>query len=140
MASLEQLVIIGAGHAAGRAAEHLALHGYPARIIVLGEESHPSYERPALSKALLAGNVTVESTYVRPADFYAQHGIEVRTASVVREIDRSAQRVVLETGPPIPYDRLLIATGARPRRLSLHGATSERVRYLSAGAVTSLGT
>lgn len=130
MASLEQLVIIGAGHAAGRAAEHLALQGYPAKIIVLGEESHPSYERPALSKALLAGNATVESTYVRPADFYAQHGIEVRTANVVREIDRGAQRVVLASGPSIPYDRLLIATGARPRRLNLHGATGERVRYL----------
>lgn len=123
-------VIVGAGHSGGRAAE--ALRGAdPARqIILIGRESDPPYERPPLSKAVLAGTAGPRDSYLHPAAWYAEHDIELRLATHVTAIDRPSQEVVLEGGSRVPYDALLLTTGARPRTLAVPGAAQAGVLYL----------
>ncbi|MGH7120195.1 MAG: NAD(P)/FAD-dependent oxidoreductase [Acetobacteraceae bacterium] len=123
-------VIVGAGHSGGRAAEALRAADPAREIILIGRESDPPYERPPLSKAVLAGTAGPRDSYLHPAAWYAEHDIELRLATQVTAIDRASQEVVLEKGPRIPYDTLLLATGARPRALSVPGAAQAGVLYL----------
>jgi NADPH-dependent 2,4-dienoyl-CoA reductase/sulfur reductase-like enzyme len=124
------IVIIGAGHAGGRAAEALRSAGHAGPITILGNEGYPPYERPPLSKDLLGGAIEVDKTYIRPHAWYQGADIALRLNSPVAHIDRVAQRVRLEDGSTVPYDSMLIATGARPRRLTIPGADGARVFYL----------
>jgi NADPH-dependent 2,4-dienoyl-CoA reductase/sulfur reductase-like enzyme len=125
-----RIVIAGAGHAGGRAAEALRVAGFSGEIVLVGNELHPPYERPPLSKDLLAGKIAVERTYLKPASYYTDSGIELRLGCEVAEIDRAAQRVRLADGGTIAYDRLLLTTGARPRRLAIPGGDSKALFYL----------
>src|SRR5882672_9554076 len=111
------IAILGAGHAGGRAAEALRAAGFKGSVTVVGDENHPPYERPPLSKELLAGTFTVERTYIKPREYYEQAEITLRLGSAAVEIDRQAQRVHLADGGTLPYDALLLTLGARPRRL-----------------------
>lgn len=124
------IVIIGAGHAGGRAAEALRAAGHAGPITILGNEGHPPYERPPLSKDLLGGIIEVGKTYIRPPGWYEEADIVLRMNSPVTHIDRVAQQVRLADGSAIAYDSMLIATGARPRRLAIPGADGPRVFYL----------
>jgi NADPH-dependent 2,4-dienoyl-CoA reductase/sulfur reductase-like enzyme len=124
------IVIIGAGQAGGRAAEALRSAGHAGPITILGNEGHPPYERPPLSKDLLGGAIEVDKTYIRPHAWYQSADIALRMNSSVVHIDRLAQRVQLEDASTIAYDSILIATGARPRRLAIPGADGPRVFYL----------
>jgi 3-phenylpropionate/trans-cinnamate dioxygenase ferredoxin reductase component len=128
--SQTHIVIVGAGHAGGRAAEALRAAGHKGAITLLGAESHPPYERPPLSKELLAGAVAVEKTYLRPLEWYAEAGIALRLGATVSAIDARAQRVGLADGTMLPYDALLLTTGARARRLPIPGGDGKRVLYL----------
>jgi NADPH-dependent 2,4-dienoyl-CoA reductase/sulfur reductase-like enzyme len=123
-------VIVGAGHAGGSAAGALRAAGYAGRITLVGAERHPPYERPPLSKELLAGAIPVEKTYLRPLGWYADNNIELRLGADAVGIDRQAQRVRLKDGATVPYDALLLTTGARPRRLRIPGGTGDRIFYL----------
>jgi 3-phenylpropionate/trans-cinnamate dioxygenase ferredoxin reductase component len=124
------VAIVGAGHAGGRAAEALRAAGHKGRITLIGSEAYPPYERPPLSKELLAGAIEHEKTFIRPANYYDEAGIELKLGATVAAIDRAAQRLALDGGGTIPYDALLLTTGARARRLSLPGGESSRVFYL----------
>ena len=124
------IVIVGAGHAGGVAAATLRQAGFPGAITLIGSEPHPPHERPPLSKELLAGAIPVEKTYLRPAAFYAENRIDFQPSETVVAIDRHAQRITLASGGGVPYDTLLLTTGARARRLSLPGADHPRVLYL----------
>jgi NADPH-dependent 2,4-dienoyl-CoA reductase/sulfur reductase-like enzyme len=124
------IVILGAGHAGGRAAEALRGAGFGGKVVLVGSENHPPYERPPLSKDLLAGNCPVERTYLKPREFYEQAGIALQLGTPAVEIDRRAQRVRLADGTTLPYDSLLLTLGARARRLSLPGGTGPGVYYL----------
>jgi 3-phenylpropionate/trans-cinnamate dioxygenase ferredoxin reductase subunit len=115
-------VILGAGQAGAQAAISLRGEGFAGRILLLGEEAWPPYERPPLSKALLAGSVAEERLFLRRPEFYAERGIELRTGTPVAAIDRAAGEVVLRDGARLGYDRLLIATGAPARPLPAPGA------------------
>lgn len=130
MKSQPRVVIVGAGHAAGCAVGALHAAGFAGQIVMLGAEAHPPYERPPLSKELLAGSVEPHKTYLRPPEWYAAVGVDLRPRTEVMEIDRAAQRVVLSKGASVPYDILLLATGARPRRLPLASAGRAPVFYL----------
>lgn len=110
-------VIVGAGHAGGRAAEALRAAAPDRRIVLVGRETHPPYERPALSKDLLLGTQEAAATYLFPVDWYAEAGIDLRLGTDVVALDRGASDVVLRDGTRIRYDTLLLTTGARPRRL-----------------------
>jgi NADPH-dependent 2,4-dienoyl-CoA reductase/sulfur reductase-like enzyme len=123
-------VIVGAGHAGGCAASGLRAAGHTGPITLLGIEPHPPYERPPLSKELLAGAVPVEKTYLRPAAWYAEHEIDLRLGAEAVEIDRAASRVRLADGTNVAYDALMLTTGARPRVLRLPGGEGQRIFYL----------
>lgn len=126
----ETLIVIGAGHAAGQAVVSLRAGGYGGRIVVVGEESHVPYERPPLSKQYLAGEMELERVYFRPAAFYDDAGAELRLGRRAERLDRAARAVILDGGDELRYDRLLLTTGSRVRRLDLPGAGLEGVLYL----------
>ena len=114
-------VIVGASMAGATAAITLR-EASPDPITVIGMEPEPPYERPPLSKAYLRGEVTFETALVRPAAFYAEHGITAMFGIRAVRVDPAHHCVELDDGRRVPYDRLLIATGGRNRPLSLPGA------------------
>ena len=122
-------VIVGGGHAGGRAAEALRKEGFGGRVVVFGEEAERPYERPPLSKDFLRGEAE-EAPYLQPESFYAEQEIELETATRIEAIEPDASRVLPEGGGSLGYDRLLIATGAEPRRLEAPGAELDGVHYL----------
>lgn len=124
------LVILGAGHAGGRAAEALRAAGFAGKVTLVGSETHPPYERPPLSKELLAGSCEVERAYLKPPAFYETARIALRLGVPVLAIERTAQRLHLGDGTDLPYDSLLLTMGARARRLDIPGADGARVHYL----------
>jgi 3-phenylpropionate/trans-cinnamate dioxygenase ferredoxin reductase component len=129
MAAEGTYVIVGGGHAGGRAAEALRKEGFGGRLVVFGEEPDRPYERPPLSKEFLRGEAD-DAPYLQAEGFYAEQEIELETATTVTEIDRGGSRVLLGGGGSLGYDRLLLATGAEPRRLDVPGGELEGVHYL----------
>jgi len=123
-------VIVGAGLAGAKAAEALRAEGFDGRIVLLGDESEQPYERPPLSKDFLRGESPREKARVHPDDFYTDNEIGLRTATSVQALDLRDRAVVLAVGERIGFDRLLLATGAEPRRLSLPGSDLDGIHYL----------
>jgi 3-phenylpropionate/trans-cinnamate dioxygenase ferredoxin reductase component len=128
--SADTHVIVGAGLAGAKAAEALREEGLEGRIVLIGEEPELPYERPPLSKDYLRGESPREKARVHPEGFYGEKGIELLTRTIVERIDVGAREVQLGGGDLVGYDRLLLATGARPRRLRLPGAELDGVHYL----------
>jgi 3-phenylpropionate/trans-cinnamate dioxygenase ferredoxin reductase subunit len=123
-------VIVGAALAGARAAEALREEGHEGPIVLVGDEPERPYERPPLSKDYLRGESEREKAYVHPAAFYQEHAIELRTSTTVERIDPGNRTVELADGERLTYDRLLLTTGAEPRRLRVPGANLEGVHYL----------
>ncbi|MPZ35021.1 MAG: pyridine nucleotide-disulfide oxidoreductase [Rhodospirillales bacterium] len=130
MAAVESLVVIGAGHAAGQLVACLAQDGFAGAITLVGDEPHPPYQRPPLSKKFLAGEMDADRLYLKPAAFYDKYGAKLLLGRRVTRIDRQARTAVLEDGSQLEYSALVIATGSRPRRLALPGAELDGVFYL----------
>ena len=128
------VVIIGAGHAGGTAAAQLRQFGYEGPITVVGEEPIAPYQRPPLSKAWLKGEADADALALRPDSFYAEEHIALRLNARAARLDRRAKTVTLETGETLPYDKLILATGARARRLELPGADLAGVQVLRSAA------
>ncbi len=126
----ERIVIVGAGHSAGMAATSLREHGYAGEIVVVGEEAHRPYQRPPLSKNFLAGQMAVEQLQLKPEKFYLERSVTFRLNCRVERIDRKARSLELSDGSSLTYTMLLLATGSRPRRLSMPGADLAGVHYL----------
>ena len=123
----QQIVIAGAGHAGGSAAAMLRQLGWPGAITLIGEEPIPPYQRPPLSKAWLKGEAKAESLALRPAQFYPDARIDLRLDTRVTGIDRAAKTVTLSDGGTLAYDFLILALGARARRLALPGVDLDGV-------------
>jgi 3-phenylpropionate/trans-cinnamate dioxygenase ferredoxin reductase subunit len=123
-------VIVGAGLAGAKAAEALRDEGFDGRVVLVGAEPELPYERPPLSKEYLRGEAPREKARVHPDGFYEEHAIELRIDTVVERIDPAASTVELNDGERLRYDRLLLATGAEPRRLPVPGADLDGVHYL----------
>src|SRR3954453_6496488 len=115
-------IIAGAGLAGAKAAEPLREEGFDGRLVMIGAEPERPYERPPLSKDYLRGDVERETIYVHPEGFYAEHDIELRVGRRAVELDPGQREVVLDDGEWLRYDRLLLATGAEPRRLAIPGS------------------
>ena len=115
-------VIIGGGHGGGAVAAQLRQFGHQDPIIVVGEEPHPPYQRPPLSKGWLKGEVDGDGLLLRPRDWYAENGIDLRTSTRVIRIDRDKRQLTLSTDDTLDYDTLILATGARARKLTLPGS------------------
>jgi len=131
MITAEQtFVIVGAGLAGAKTAEALRTQDFIGRIVVLGEESEPPYNRPPLSKDYLQGKSEKDKIYVHPDDWYADHDMDLRLDAQVTSLDRDAHQVSTQTGEEIGYDKLLLATGSSPRRLDIPGRDLHGVLYL----------
>ena len=117
-----RVVIAGAGHAGGTIAGLLRVFGFEGPVALVGEEPAPPYQRPPLSKAYLKGEADQSVLELKGDGFYAEHGIDLRTQVRVEAVDRVRARVALSDGSELAYDRLVLATGGRPRRLPLPGA------------------
>jgi len=123
-------VIVGASLAGTNAAAQLRKDGFDGRIVLVGEERDRPYERPPLSKDYLRGETERAKLDVHGPDFYAENAIELRLSARAVALEPAGREVVLEDGERLRYERLLLATGASPRRLEVPGAGLAGVHYL----------
>jgi 3-phenylpropionate/trans-cinnamate dioxygenase ferredoxin reductase subunit len=112
------IVIVGAGQAAASfISRHVALDSQQP-VLLIGDEAHPPYQRPPLSKKYLLGELERERLFIRPLEWYADQAVELRFDTRVDTIDRDARKVITASGDTIEYDKLLLCTGAEARSLS----------------------
>lgn len=123
-------VIIGASLSGAKAAEELRDQGFDGRVLLVGDESERPYERPPLTKDYLRGESEREKAYVHAERFYEQHQIELVTGSAATGIDPESKQITLADEREVAYDKLLLSTGAEPRRLAIPGADLDGVFYL----------
>ena len=129
-AAPEKIVIVGGGAAGFAAVEMLRREQYQGSIVMLSNDDAPPVDRPNLSKDYLAGKAPEDWVPLRPDSFYSENGIDLRLEVNVTGIDARSREVALADGSKVPYDRLLLATGAEPVRLSIPGADQPHVRTL----------
>ena len=130
LASAAPIIVIGAGQAGLQICESLRRGGYGGRLLLIGDEPEPPYQRPPLSKAFLLGETERARLAFRPADFYAKQAIELRLAAQVTAIHRATREVELATGERLAYAKLALATGTRVRRVHCPGAEQAPLHYL----------
>lgn len=131
MERVSRIVVVGGGQAGGQAVDSLRREGFDGEILLVTEEDQPPYQRPPLSKDYLAGRCDRDRVLLRPEAFYAEHSIELLTGARAASLDPGGRRVALDTGRTLAYDRLLLATGSRVRRLDgMPGSDLEGVLYL----------
>ena len=130
MALEQTFVIVGASLAGAKAAETLRSEGFAGRVVLIGEETERPYERPMLSKEYLRGEKPAGKLYVHDEGFYADNDIELLTGTRVASLDPGTHQITMQDGARMPYSKLLLSTGATPRRLPLPGADLPGVRYL----------
>jgi 3-phenylpropionate/trans-cinnamate dioxygenase ferredoxin reductase subunit len=129
--SIEQtIIIVGAALTGAKAAETLRAEGFDGRVVLVGAEDERPYERPPLSKDYLRGEAGREKLYVHEPGFYEQQRIELRPGRRALSLDPTVDEVALDDGERLRYDRLLLATGAEPRRLAIPGGDLDGVCYL----------
>lgn len=124
------VVIVGAGQAGFQVAASLRADGESGPIQLIGSESHPPYQRPPLSKAMLLGKMERERLLFRQPAFYAAQAIELRLDTTVTRIDRAQRTIETADGASLPYGTLVLATGTRVRPLPLPGTDLDGVMYL----------
>ncbi len=124
------IVIVGAGQAGGWAAKTLRAEGYAGRIVLVGDEPHPPHERPPLSKAVLSGSSEPDACHLFKPDAFAELALEHEPGERALAIDREAHTVRTDRGRQLQYERLILATGSRVRKLAIPGAELSGVFYL----------
>jgi 3-phenylpropionate/trans-cinnamate dioxygenase ferredoxin reductase subunit len=123
-------MIVGASLAGAKAAEELRERGFDGEIVLIGAESELPYERPPLSKELLRGESERAKAFVHDEQFYADKEIELVSGHAVTALDVTGGQVTLDDGRTLPYDKLLLTTGAQPRQISVPGADLDGIHYL----------
>jgi 3-phenylpropionate/trans-cinnamate dioxygenase ferredoxin reductase component len=123
-------VIVGANLTGGAAVSTLRDQGFDGRIVLIGKELHPPYERPPLSKGYLRGQESFEDALLRPRDWYEKNDVELLLGTTATRIDPSDRVVELSDGNRIPYEKVLVATGGQNRRLPVPGGDLEGILYL----------
>ncbi|HLV57840.1 MAG TPA: FAD-dependent oxidoreductase [Natronosporangium sp.] len=130
MSDERTFVIIGASLAGGKAAETLRDEGFTGRVVLVGEETEPPYERPPLSKGYLTGSEPREKAFLHDEQWWADHDIDLRLGRRATMLDPAAHTVTLDGYEELRYDKLLLATGSRVRTLNVPGHDLSDVRYL----------
>lgn len=130
MPDRQTFVIIGANLAGGRAAQALRKEGFDGRLVLIGAEPDPPYERPPLSKEYLRGELPREKIFIGKPESYQEQEIELRLGVAATRIDPQERAVELADGEHISYDKLLLASGGRERRLSVPGSDLDSIYYL----------
>jgi len=126
-----KFAILGGGMVAGYAAKELIERGVkPGELTILSGDTAIPYERPPLSKGFLLGKETEDTIRISPADFYGTHGIELRLECEISALDPRQKRLHLKSGGEFAFDKLIVATGARPRTLDIPGAKLQNLYYL----------
>src|ERR1700736_5269100 len=131
---VEQIVIVGAGRAGAFAAATLRQEGFTGRVIMVGEESLPPYDRPPLSKDVLIGKAVPIDGLIFRREFYSENTIDLRLGDPAVRLDVKLRQIELRSGESLKYDRLLLATGSRPRKLSWDADSVSRLHYLRTAA------
>ncbi len=126
----DTVAIAGAGHAAGQIVATLRQKKFDGSIILIGEEPWLPYQRPPLSKKFLAGELPAERLHFKPESFYDDPGIEVRLETRIDAVDRDGKTLQTADGETLAFDKLVFATGARPRLLDLPGVDLDGIHYL----------
>lgn len=126
----ETVVIVGAGHGAGQVVATLKQKKFAGNIVMLGDEPYLPYQRPPLSKKFLAGEMPPERLYFKPESFYEDPRIDIRLETRVESIDRSARKVTTSNGDAFAYDKLILATGSRVRKIAVPGADLPGIHYV----------
>ena len=124
------VVIVGTGHGGAQAAIALRQRGHEGRIVMIGRDTAPPYERPPLSKEYLAGEKPFERMMIRPEKFWADKAVELRLGAAVTSIDAAGHSVTLSDGSTIGYRKLIWAGGGDPRRLACPGAGLKGIFYV----------
>ena len=127
---MKDVVIVGAGHGAGQVVSTLVQKKYNGRITLIGDEPWYPYQRPPLSKKYLAGDMSAERLYLKPKSFYSPAVIDVKLDTRVIAIDPTTRSVTTSGGDDVPYNKLVLATGSRPRLLDVSGIDLEGIHYL----------
>jgi 3-phenylpropionate/trans-cinnamate dioxygenase ferredoxin reductase component len=125
--SASTIVIVGTGQGGFQTAASLRDNGFDGRVVMIGDEPGLPYQRPPLSKGYLTGDVNEAGLRLRPASFYANHGIELHDNERVTDVDRRSRRVRTASGAEVVYDHLVLATGARERPLQVPGVDLDGV-------------
>ncbi|MCR9196388.1 FAD-dependent oxidoreductase [Algiphilus sp.] len=123
-------VIVGGGHAAGALLTTLLQKKYQQEVVLVGEEPHPPYQRPPLSKNYLAGEIDQESLYLKPRSVYDDAGYQLRLGERAEHIDRDNKTITLSDQSTLKYGQLVLATGSRVRYLNAQGADLKGLHYL----------
>src|SRR5215470_18526740 len=126
----QPMVIIGGGKAGGTAAATLRDDGFGGPVVIINAEPGIPFGRPPLSKTYLRSEEDLQGWYVKPADWYAAHDVELLAESAVTAIDATTHTLTLRSGRELGYQKVLIATGGRNRRLRLPGADLPGIHYL----------
>jgi 3-phenylpropionate/trans-cinnamate dioxygenase ferredoxin reductase subunit len=126
----ETIVIAGAGHAAGQAVASLKQHRFGGRIILIGDEPYLPYQRPPLSKKFLAGNMSAERLFFKPPSFYDDPDIDLHLGTRLEGIERASKKLVTADGSRFSYDKLILALGARARKVRVSGSQLGGIHYL----------
>src|SRR6201995_2644348 len=126
----ENIVIIGAGQAGIQAVESLRKEGFEGAITLVGDEAYPPYQRPPLSKAYLLGKFERERLFLKADAYYADGACELLVNTTAKAIHRAERQVELTDGRKLPYDKLLLTTGAEVRKLRCPGADLPGIHYL----------
>jgi 3-phenylpropionate/trans-cinnamate dioxygenase ferredoxin reductase component len=123
-------IIVGASLAGAKAAQELRERGFDGRVVLIGSEPERPYERPPLSKEYVRSESERDKAFVHDKDFYEHHQIELLTGVTATRIDAGHSKLTLGNGNVLDYDRLLLTTGAEPRRIPVPGAHLEGIHYL----------
>ncbi|RBP47157.1 NAD(P)/FAD-dependent oxidoreductase [Arenicella xantha] len=127
---MKNVVIIGASHAAAEAISSLRKHGWTDAITLIGDETQLPYQRPPLSKGYFKSEHGIEKLAIKNPDFYSNAEVTLKLGRRVETIKRNSKTVTLDNGESIAYDKLIIATGTRARKLTIEGADLPSVKYL----------
>ncbi len=130
MTQEQTFVIVGAALAGAKAAETLRAEGFTGRVVLVGEETDRPYERPPLSKGYMLGKDPRDKAYVHDAQWYANNNVELVLGVRATALDVKAHTVTLDDVEPLRYDKLLLATGSRVRRLDAPGSDNLGIHYL----------
>ena len=126
----QMFAIVGASLAGAKAAQTLREEGFDGRVVLIGAEPERPYERPPLSKEYLRGDAERNAVFVHGTSFYADNEIELRLGESVIDVDADHRELAIDSGERLTFDRLLLATGAEPRRLSIPGSELQGIHYL----------
>jgi len=124
------IVIVGGGQAGAQAVDTLRREGFTGRLVLISDEAMLPYQRPPLSKKFLSGEMAAERLLFRHRGFYDEHAVELKLGVRAARIETAGRRVALSNGEEIIYDRLLLCSGAVPRRMTCPGSELAGVHYL----------